>query len=204
MIDIFLSYHRMQIYYLDMETLHQKSLQLEEEKCPHCQQTRQQVSHGFVYKKRNQGDPYPIGKRIFCSNRRQRTGCGRTTQLYVASVIRYLKYAGAVLIHFVLAMTKGYSIQAAYQQATGTDNPRHAYRWINRIIHQLSFYRSLFHQPSLKDSASGVSQVNSRRSLISSTFKALILRLGEPVCSHYQQKLNLNFLPSFPICRSSS
>lgn len=186
----------MQIYYPDIATLHQKTLQLKEERCLHCQQTHQQVSHGFVYKKQVRGEPYPVGKRIFCSNRRRRTGCGRTTQLYVASVIRYLHYAGTVIIAFALAMMKGLSIVTAYHQATGTEISRNAYRWMNRLMKQCSFYRSLLHQPRLKDSASLIHPVtSSRRCLVSSTFEALLLHFNEPLCFHYQQQLNQTFLP---------
>lgn len=185
----------MQIYYPDIDTIHQKTLQLKDERCPHCQQAHQQISHGFVYKKQVRGEPYPVGKRIFCSNRRRRTGCGRTTQLYVASVIRYLHYAGTFVIAFVLAMLKGFSVQAAYHQATGAETPRNAYRWIHRFMNQLSVYRSLVHQPCFKNSASFIRQVSSRRCLIVSTFEALLLHFGEPLCAHYQQQVNQTFLP---------
>jgi hypothetical protein len=186
----------MQIYYSDIETLHQKTMQLKEERCPHCQEAHQQVSHGFVYKKQVGGALQPIGKRIFCSNRHRRTGCGRTTQLYVASIIRYLHYLGTFMIAFIVAMMKGLSVAQAYHQVTRTESPRHAYRWMNRLMNHLSFYRSLLHQPCLIDSASVTLFVtSSRRCLLASTFEALLRRFNEPLCSHYQQQLNRSFLP---------
>ena len=84
----------MQTYYPSLESIHQKTLQLEPEQCPHCRQTRQLVSHGFIRKKRVGRDPQAVGKRVFCSNRRHRTGCGRTLQLYLDSTLRHFHRTG--------------------------------------------------------------------------------------------------------------
>lgn len=185
----------MQIYYPSLQAIHQQTLQLECEQCQHCQQTQQLVSHGFIRKKRNCGDPQAVGKRVFCSNRHHHTGCGRTTQLYLDSTLRYLHHAGSAVVAFVLLLLTGISIGLAYMQATGADTPRHAYRWLHRLDQQMSAYRSLFHQPLLL-APSGVCAVPSpclRRSLLASTFGALLKRFKQPLCQAYQSQLQRPF-----------
>ena len=185
----------MQTYYPSLQAIHQQTQQLELEQCQHCQQTQQLVSHGFIRKKRNCGDPQALGKRVFCSNRHHRTGCGRTMQLYLDSTLRYLHHAGSAVVAFVLSLLAGISIGLAYMQATGADTPRHAYRWLHRLDQQMSVYRSLFHQPLLL-APSGVCAAPSpclRRSLLASTFAALLMRFKQPLCQAYQSQLQRTF-----------
>lgn len=189
----------MQIYYPSLQAIHQQTLQLKLEQCQHCQQTKQLVSHGFIRKKRVGGDPQAVGKRILCSNRHHRTGCGRTMQLYLDSTLRYLHHAGSAVVAFVLSLLAGVSIAAAYMQATGADAPRHAYRWLHRLDRQTSFYRSLFHQPLLEQQAGVATHYQShhprcpRRSLLASTIAALLMRFKQPLCQAYQSQLQRPF-----------
>ena len=99
------------------------------------------ISHGYVRKKGTQGQAQLTGKRILCSNRYGRSGCGRTRQLYLADIIPRRQYRLSVVVAFVLALLSGGSVEHAYQQATGaiTQDTRHAWRWLN------VFYRSLAH-----------------------------------------------------------
>lgn len=109
------------------------------------------MSHGFFYKKQPGGEPQAVGKRVFCSNRRRHTGRGRTMRLYLDTTVRHLHATGAQLVAFVLAIIAGMTVRQAYWQATGTADPRHAWRRLNRLDAQLSHYRSLAHQPLLHD-----------------------------------------------------
>lgn len=146
----------MQIYFESLHAIGQTTQQLDRVRCVHCNRAHQLVSHGFVYKKQRGAPPLAVGKRAFCSNRNSRVGCGRTTQLYLNETIRYLHYAGSVVVAFILLLMAGESIARAYTyatHATGTTNPRHAYRWLNGLCAQLSTYRSLLHQPPLLNDA---------------------------------------------------
>ncbi len=190
----------MQIYYPSLQAIHQQTLQLELEQCQHCLQTHQLVSHGFIRKKRTGGDPQAVGKRVFCSNRHHHTGCGRTMQLYLDSTLRYLHHVGSVVVAFVLALLTGISIGLAYMQATGAHTPRHAYRWLHRLQAQISVYRSLSHQPLLEQQQVGVATHYQshhphclRRSLLESTFGALLMRFKQPLCQAYQSQLQRPF-----------
>jgi hypothetical protein len=192
----------MKTYYSNLDAIHQQPLQLQLEHCKHCQQTQQLVSHGFIRKKRNCADPQAVGKRVFCSNRHQRTGCGRTMQLYLDSTLRYLHHAGSAVVAFVLLLLAGIPIGLAYMQATGKDTPRHAYRWLHRLHAQISTYRSLFHQPLLEQQQQTTTVATHdpshrphalRRSLLASTFDALLKRFKQPLCQTYQAQLQRPF-----------
>jgi hypothetical protein len=171
-------------------------MQLESEQCKHCGQNHQLVSHGFIRKKRAGGDLQSVGKRVFCSNRHHRTGCGRTMQLYLDSTLRRAHHAGSAVVAFVLLLLAGASIASAYTQATQAQSHRHAYRWLHRLRAQTSTYRSLFHQPPLEQPtmALGSRPHGLRRSLLASTFSALLNRFKQPLCQTYQSQLQRPFL----------
>lgn len=185
----------MQIYYASLSAIDQQTMQLDHARCRHCQQAHQLVSHGFIYKKQPRAEPAAVGKRVFCSNRNCRTGCGRTMRLYLDSNVRSLHYAGACVVAFVLALIAGMTIAHAYAHATGAATPRNAYRWLARLGAQLSVYRSLSHRPALQDAAPGVAANRPLRLVpLSSTFKALLQRFAQPLCAVYQSQLQRSFL----------
>lgn len=195
----------MQTYYSNLHAIHQQTLQLQLEQCKHCQQTQQLVSHGFIRKKRNGGDPQAVGKRVFCSNRHHHTGCGRTMQLYLDSTLRYLHHAGSAVVAFVLSLLAGMSIGLAYMQASGAGTPRQAYRWLHRLHAQISTYRSLLHQPLLQQQPVVATHYQSphalRRNLWASTFDALLTRFGQPLCQAYQSQLQRPFSDTGLCCQ---
>lgn len=159
------------------------------------QSTALTVSHGFVHKKRVGAEPEAVGKRVFCSNRNRRTGCGRTMQLYVDSIVRYLHHAGCCVVAFVLSLRAGMTIQRAYHHAAGCATPRNTYRWLNRLSAQLSVYRSLSHRPPLQDTAAIVAA--NRPVCLTSlmpTFTALLQQFKQPLCVAYQSQLQRPFL----------
>ena len=184
----------MRIYYPSLDAIHQQTMQLEPEQCKHCLQRRQLVSHGFIRKKRVGAQPEAIGKRVFCSNRHRRTGCGRTMQLYRDATIRSVHHAGCRVVAFLCAWLTGASIERAYQDATGANSARHAYRWLHRLAAQMSTYRSRLHRPPLATSMSATTPPRSpRRLLLASTFSALLTHLGEPLCQRYQSQWQQSF-----------
>ena len=117
----------MQIYYNSLQAIQQQTMQLNNERCPHCQQSHQLISHGYIYQKRPCAAPEAVGKRVFCSNRNQHAGCGRTVRLYLDSMVRYLHFTGAHVVAFWLLLMTGLTVQCAYCEVTGTADPRNAY-----------------------------------------------------------------------------
>jgi len=91
--------------------------------CQHCSKKDQFVSHGFVYKKQFHGKTRTVDKRLFCSSRHGRSGCGRTARLYLATELSRLHYTATHLTVFLLALLAGHSTIQAYQGATQTTEP---------------------------------------------------------------------------------
>lgn len=186
----------MRTYYPDLEAIAQQSTQLQNEDCLHCGQTAQLVSHGFIYKKQGLAKALlPVGKRLWCSTRFGRTGCGRTRQLYLDSTVNYLHYAGEVVVAFVAALMHGLGIAQAYQQVTGASSSRHAYRWLRRLSLRLIDYRSvlgLAHFDHLADSL--VRTMPPERQLLAVSFTLLLQRFPTPLCAAYQAALQRSFL----------
>lgn len=178
----------MKIYHASLNAIQRQTMQLCHEQCKHCKQSHQLISHGFVYKKQALAKPeQAVGKRVFCSNRDGHTGCGRTIRLYLDTTVRYLHYAGCRVVALVLSLMGGMSVQRAYLQVTGTEDPRNAYRWLEKLWAQLSAYRSLLHQPVLPPPVA--TSGSPRSGLLASTFTALLQQFGQPLCARYQLQL---------------
>lgn len=185
----------MQIYYPDLRAIDQQTRQLEHQHCRHCQH-RQLVSHGFIYKKRVGATLEAVGKRVFCSNRGRRTGCGRTMRLYLDSALHRLHYAASHLLAFVFALLAGMPVQQAYRHATGCPEPRHAWRWLHRLRQQLPSYRSLQLSPLLPAApTASCARRPPWHALLSSTFSWLQQHFTAPLCATFQRQLQRPFLP---------
>jgi hypothetical protein len=76
---------------------------LKQTPCPHCSRVGPLIRHGFLY---GFDDSKPTGKtlrarRIFCSNRNARPGCGRTFSVWLADKIRRLSLTSTTLWQFL-------------------------------------------------------------------------------------------------------
>ena len=135
----------MKRFYPDFESLNAFTLSFDYHQneliCAHCSKNDQFVSHGIIYKQRSSAFSEKVGKRIFCSNRYGRKGCGRTFQLFVASEIPCLRYGAAHLFIFITALLENSTICEAYHQATGQSEFRNAWRWLKKLMLNLSEYR---------------------------------------------------------------
>lgn len=110
--------------------------------CPHCGKSEHSVSHGYLYKHLSIDRREVVGKRILCSRRDGRNGCGRTRQWYLADIVPGRQYRLSVFIAFVHALFGGDAVEPAYLKATGSSaQPRHAWRWLQRFLKQLPRWR---------------------------------------------------------------
>ena len=115
-----------------------------ETQCAHCLKHDQFVSHGRIYKQISMTECQAVGKRLLCSRRYGRTGCGRTVQLRVADSIPHLRYGAQVISTFIALLLDNLSVSRAYQKATGQFETRNAWRWIKKLMAQLGEYRCTF------------------------------------------------------------
>lgn len=178
----------MQRFFPDFDSLDRFTLSLralaDQVSCPHCSNTRQMVSHGRVYKQRSMSRRVLVGKRVFCSNRYQHQGCGRTFQLYVALVIPGLRYGTSEVFRFLSALRNEDSLETAYTKATRQTDPRHGWRWLQRLQHNLTHFRcALQGRPVLSSVAAGCSR---RLRLLLTTVQALFEQLPECPCTQFQ------------------
>jgi hypothetical protein len=86
--------------------------------CPHCHAVGFLIRHGSLY---GFDDTSPQrqtlrARRIFCSNRQLRRGCGRTFSVWLADKIRRLSLSTAALWTFLLHLLTG-SLPAASRAA---------------------------------------------------------------------------------------
>jgi len=83
--------------------------------CPHCKRVGNLIRHGFLH---GYDDKHPRQKtvraqRIFCSNRNQTTGCGRTFSVWWAEKIERLFLTAESLWDFLKnSVTTGNKLQA--------------------------------------------------------------------------------------------
>lgn len=171
-----------------MESLHQFTLQLDlyrgTLKCPCCSRSEYLVSHGFTHKVRHD-IPHPTGKRIFCSNRYGRSGCGSTFSLTLSDNIPGHQYRAVHITVFLTCLTGGTPIAKAYKIATNSDEPRHAYRWLDKLKRKLPDFRLLVKRTNVPKS-----QQSLRKSKIVNILLPTIKRIfditGPNLCAHYQ------------------
>lgn len=187
----------MQQFFESIDTLHQFSLNLNYHKeklhCHTCAKSDQFVSHGFLYKKQSQGKRIETGKRIICSRRYGRSGCGATTRLTVANHIPSLHYTALQIYHFLIALMANASIQVSYQHATGQSETRNAYRWLNKIEGKLIEYRSVLKTRTEPIEAAFINRTRRLRLLLP-TLQRLFSLFDHSPCSHYQRQRQMAFM----------
>lgn len=128
---------------MDQASFSLDSLPTSDSACPHCGKSEHSVSHGYLYKQVSIDRREVVGKRILCSRRDGRHGCGRTRQWYLADVVPGRQYRLSVFIAFVSALLGGDAVESAYLKATRSSaQPRHAWRWLQSFIRRLPHWRT--------------------------------------------------------------
>ena len=175
------------MYFENIHTLHQYTLALELHQdaiqCDQCHASDQFVSHGFVYRYLHYGVKEAVGKRILCSDRYGKSGCGKTFRLYLAKMIPALRHTTHHLHMFIASLLTGLTIQQAYQGATNTEDPRNAYRWLHKLTKQMVNYRGFL---KTRHTAQSFFSRSPRLQLLLPTLQQLFTCIGKQACTHYQ------------------
>lgn len=88
--------------------------------CPHCRVTGALIGHGFVRGYAEHGSEEVVrGRRVFCSNRGQREGCGRTFSVLLSTVLSGFVVRTLTLFCFAMAVPNGLTRHAAWPRAAG-------------------------------------------------------------------------------------
>ncbi len=88
--------------------------------CPHCHVVGMLIRHGFLRGFDDSSPPRQTvrARRVFCSNRQARRGCGRTFSVWLADKIRRLSVSTTTLWRFLQRAVAG-SLVAARRAAGG-------------------------------------------------------------------------------------
>lgn len=187
----------MKRFYPDFDTLDRFTLALdyhqEQLECTHCLKCDQFVSHGIIYKQRSIAHCEAVGKRIFCSNRYGRSGCGRTFQLYVASEVPFFRYCAAHLFVFITSLLASFSVKQAYHSATGQSTTRNAWRWLNRLTLNLSRFR-VFLNHRIETSCNRFQARVRRFQILFPTLVQLSVHFKAQPCTGYQLVEQIAFI----------
>jgi hypothetical protein len=100
--------------------------------CPHCKTIGALVRHGFLrgFDETSPRQKTVRARRIFCSNRQARPGCGRTFSVWLADKIRRLSLSAGALWRFLQAAVIG-GIPAASRAIGGPSSDRTMHRiWV--------------------------------------------------------------------------
>ena len=187
----------MKNYFESMDDLHRFTTELNYHHkkiiCNNCLKSGQFVSHGFVYKKQNNGKEKAVGKRLYCSNRHGKSGCGKTVRLYLNTHVPTLQYMTSHLFIFISSLLAMGSIQKAYKMATNTTDPRNAYRWLHKLWKKIIDYRAFIknHDESLGDRFK--SRTLRLQNLLP-TLQTLFLRSGDTSCTYFQKVTQVSFI----------
>jgi hypothetical protein len=107
---------------------------LKQTPCPHCKAVGTLIRHGFLYgfDEKSPQRRTVRARRIFCSNRHARPGCGRTFSVWLADKIRRLSLTSRGLWKF-LERAAADGIAAASRAADGQLSDRTLQRIWNRF-----------------------------------------------------------------------
>ena len=111
--------------------------------CPHCKRVGALIRHGSLYGVDESSSRRPTlrARRVFCSNRNARPGCGRTFSVWLADKIRRLSLTTAAFWRFLQGALAG-SILAAGRALGAHLSDRTWQRIWNRFDHAQSKIRT--------------------------------------------------------------
>ena len=76
--------------------------------CPHCRRTAALIGHGLLRGYSEQDSKEVVrGRRVFCSNRGRRPGCGRTFSVLLSTVLYGFVVRTFTLFRFANSVLKG-------------------------------------------------------------------------------------------------
>lgn len=113
-------------------------------RCPHCKQIGFLIFHGYLYgfKEDSFFDTFIRARRIFCSNRFNRLGCGKTVSIFVSPVIKGFTISTSTLWRFLCNIFNGMNIFNAFHTLHLSLSNSTVYRLHKRFRMRQSFIRT--------------------------------------------------------------
>ncbi len=110
--------------------------------CPHCHKRGFLILHGYLY---GYGETSLLkrGHRIFCSNRKNGSGCGRTFSMLLSRFIKNFMISARVLSGFLDRIRQGLCPAEAFRDLGTQMSKTSCYRILNKFRHNQSRIRTL-------------------------------------------------------------
>lgn len=104
-------------------------------RCPHCFRAETLVGHGYLQGYSAMDGEWVVrGRRLFCSNRTRRRGCGRTTPVYMKQVLpRFIVTASQLFWLAHRVALEGSRVSAAWNAVRGRLAQSTGYRLWNKL-----------------------------------------------------------------------
>ncbi len=114
-------------------------------KCPHCKYIGFLIFHGFIYgyKENSTLEKFIRARRLFCSNRDNRSGCGKTISIFVKYVLKHFSFSTSSLFAFLLNLLDNTNKLKAFDSANFSLSNSSIYRIYKRFYSRQSSIRSL-------------------------------------------------------------
>ena len=114
-------------------------------RCPHCRRVGYLILHGYLRGNDDMETTINIirARRLFCSNRNRRLGCGRTVSVFLAQVIKRFTISTQHLWLFIKNITNGSDKIQSLRKTGLSYCQASAYRLYNKIYLNQSRLRAL-------------------------------------------------------------
>lgn len=132
---------RIRRFYSSSQEFEQFHETIKMKQCPHCRQIGCLILHGYLY---GYGDTDMVrrGRRIFCSNRQKKTGCGRTFSILMAGFIKHCMIPSGSVSSFLSKIAQGDRPVTAFRALGGQMNENAGYRILRQFRKQLPRIRT--------------------------------------------------------------
>lgn len=121
-----------------------RAFSLKQHACPHCGRRGTLNRHSVL----RGNDPAVVngsvarGQRVFCSNRSQRSGCGKTFPLFLASVLPRHTFTAGLLWALLRKLLGGATLRASAEALRLPFSLEAVYGIVRRLRHRLAAVRS--------------------------------------------------------------
>lgn len=139
--------------------------------CPHCRKCGTLIGHGHLRGYEEHGQRRVVrGRRLFCSNRGRKRGCGRTLSVKLATAVCGFVVRTLTLFRFMRLVSRGVSRRAAWLDASaGALSLSSGYRLWRRLCAAQSAIRTRLCQqigPPACSAAVSITQLLAHLSLV--------------------------------------
>jgi len=135
------------LFVAGMDDLRLLMLSLKTRLCPACGKAKSLNRHSILYGNdpANAGGRLQRGQRVFCCNRGNRGGCGRTFPVFFNAILPRHSVTAGILWALFCLLLNGFSIKAAAEATQSPFALETLYHLVTRLRRRIDAIRSLLH-----------------------------------------------------------